>query len=102
MTPGRRAPASGRTTAAERLVTRFAPLAIGMAGEIDDTDAITYATGLYASIANGQSINSAHMAGKAAVELAGGEYELPVLVAASNVNPAAVKLVKPPGEDEAA
>jgi hypothetical protein len=88
--------------AAERLVARFAPLAIGMAGEIDDSDAITYATGLYASIANGQSINSAHMAGKAAVELAGGEYELPVLAAASDVNPAAVKLVKPQGEDEAA
>ncbi|WP_202867933.1 hypothetical protein [Kribbella pittospori] len=90
------------TTAAERLVARFAPLAIGMDGEIDDTDAITYATGLYASIANGHSVNSAHMAGKAAVELAGGEYELPSLVAAVDVNPTAVKLVKRPDEDEAA
>jgi hypothetical protein len=88
--------------AAERLVARFAPLAIGMAGAIDDTDAITYATSLYASIANGHSVNSAHMAGKAAVELAGGEYELPCLVAAAEVNPASVKLMKRPGEDEAA
>ncbi|MEU0094548.1 CHAT domain-containing protein [Kribbella sp. NPDC006257] len=89
-------------SAAERLVARFAPIAIGMTGAVDDIDAITYATSLYASIANGHSVSSAHMAGKAAVELAGGEYEMPCLVAADDVDPTGVKLVKHSDEEEAA
>jgi hypothetical protein len=45
---------------ADALAERFAPLAIGMLDEIDDDDAIHYATQLYAAIANGQSVNAAH------------------------------------------
>lgn len=79
---------------ADALVHRFAPLAIGMAGNIDDGDALNYATALYSSIANGQSVRSAHMAGKAAIELAGGDHDLPYLAASPGVDAGAVLLVK--------
>jgi hypothetical protein len=62
---------------ADAIVQRFAPLAIGMSGTIDDVDAITYATYLYAAIANGQSVNASHLQGKAAVQLAGGNTNCP-------------------------
>lgn len=83
---------------ADRLVQRFAPIAIGMHEDIDDGDALHYATALYSSIANGHSVGSAHLAGKAAVELAGGEHELPYLVAADGVDPSAVILVCGPDQ----
>jgi hypothetical protein len=53
------------------LVADVAPFAIGMADTIEDGDAINYAAQFYAAIANGQSINSAHLSGQAALELAG-------------------------------
>lgn len=72
------------------------PFAIGMAYEIDDGDAINYAARFYASVANGQSIQSAHEAGKAQLALAGlAGAELPTLVAADNVDPASTILVQP-------
>ncbi|WP_158894059.1 hypothetical protein [Amycolatopsis anabasis] len=83
---------------ADSLVERFAPLAIGMTDNIDDGDALSYAASLYSSIANGQSVGSAHMAGKAAIELAGGDYELPYLAAAPGIDATAVMLVKRPPE----
>lgn len=84
---------------AQAVVDRFAPLAIGMANSIDDGDALHYAAYLYSSVANGQSVNSAHMAGKAAIELAGGEHELPYLAAASWVDATAVILVREPSDE---
>ena len=81
---------------ADALVHRFAPLAIGMAGNIDDGDALSYATALYSSIANGHSVRSAHMAGKAAIELTGGDHDLPYLAASPGVDAGAVFLVKEP------
>lgn len=80
----------------DALVDSVAPFAIGMADSIEDADAITYAARFYASIANGQSIASAHAAGQAALDLAGlDSAELPTLAWASDVDPAATILVKP-------
>jgi hypothetical protein len=79
------------------LVESVAPFAIGMADEIADGDAITYAARFYAGIANGQSIHSAHLSGQAALELAGlSGAELPTLAYADEVDPTTAVLVKPP------
>jgi hypothetical protein len=57
------------------------PFAIGMADEIGDGDAITYAARFYAAVADGQSVRAAHNLGRAAVELAGlPDHELPTLL----------------------
>ncbi|MGV1005508.1 MAG: hypothetical protein ACOYEV_12255 [Candidatus Nanopelagicales bacterium] len=78
------------------LVARVVPFAIGMADEIDDSDAINYAAQFHASVANGQSINSAHLAGQAALQLAGLDgADLPTLAWAEDVNPTAAILVRP-------
>jgi hypothetical protein len=53
------------------LVAGMIPLATGMSDEIDDGDAINYAAQFYASVANGQSVMSAHLSGQAALQLAG-------------------------------
>ncbi|AVZ39272.1 MULTISPECIES: CHAT domain-containing protein [unclassified Dietzia] len=79
----------------EALVEQVVPFAIGMTDEIDDADAINYAAQFYASIANGQSINSAHLAGKARLQLDGLDgSELPTLAWALDVDPTATILVK--------
>ncbi|WP_114906674.1 CHAT domain-containing protein [Ornithinimicrobium murale] len=80
----------------DALVEQVVPFAIGMADEIDDGDAINYAAQFYASIANGQSINSAHLAGRVRLELDGLDgTDLPALAWAPDVDPAATILVKP-------
>ena len=77
------------------LVTQVVPFAIGMADSIGDGDAINYAARFYATIANGQSIKSSHLAGQAALELAGLDgAELPTLAWAQGVDPATTILVK--------
>jgi len=79
------------------LVDSVVPIAIGMADSIDDGDAINYAAQFYASVANGQSVRSAHMSGRVALELAGLEgADLPTLASAADVDPAQVVLVKVP------
>ncbi|BDT86442.1 hypothetical protein [Nocardia cyriacigeorgica] len=71
------------------------PFAIGMADEIDDGDAINYAAQFYASITDGQSINSAHLSGRSALELAGLRgADLPTLKWAPDVDPSVTILVK--------
>jgi len=80
----------------DALVDQVVPFAIGMADSIADGDAINYAAQFYAAIANGQSINSAHLAGKVRLELDGLEgSELPSLAWALDVDPATTVLVKP-------
>lgn len=80
----------------DALVEQVVPFAIGMAGEINDGDAINYAAKFYASIANGQSIHSAHLAGKAHLQLNGrAGAERPTLVWASDVDPVETILVEP-------
>lgn len=80
----------------EGLVEEVAPFAIGMADEINDGDAITYAAQFYAALANGQSIQSAHLSAQAALELGGLEdAELPTLAWATDVDPADTILVRP-------
>ncbi|MGW9717676.1 MULTISPECIES: CHAT domain-containing protein [Micrococcus] len=80
----------------DALVEQVVPFAIGMADEIGDADAINYAAQFYASVANGQSIQSAHLAGKVRLELDGLEGpELPTLAWADDVDPATTMLVKP-------
>ncbi|MBF6302309.1 hypothetical protein IU459_32920 [Nocardia amamiensis] len=82
----------------EDLVAEVAPFAIGMADEISDGDAINYAAQFYAAIANGQSINSAHLSGQAALELTGLEgADLPTLAWAEDVDPTTTLLVKAMG-----
>jgi hypothetical protein len=79
------------------LVDRVAPFAIGMADEIDDGDAINYAAQFYAAVANGQSILSAHLSGRAALELAGlSGADLPMLESRDDLDPGATILVQPP------
>lgn len=85
----------------DEVVVTVAPFAIGMAESIDDADAINYAAQFYAAVANGQSINSAHLSGQAALELAGVEgATLPTLACASDADPATTILVKPAKDDE--
>ncbi|MFJ3313715.1 CHAT domain-containing protein, partial [Micrococcus endophyticus] len=80
----------------DALVEQVVPFAIGMADEVGDADAINYAAQFYASVANGQSIQSAHLAGKVRLELDGLEgSELPTLAWADDVDPATTMLVKP-------
>jgi len=81
---------------ADHLVDAVVPFAIGMSDEIDDGDAITYAAQFYAAVANGQSIRSAHLSGRASLELAGlAGAELPTLAWAQDVDPATAVLVQP-------
>jgi hypothetical protein len=78
------------------LVEHVVPFAIGMADRIGDADAINYAAQFYAAIANGQSISSSHLAGKARLELDGlDSADLPTLVWAPDVDPTSVILVEP-------
>jgi hypothetical protein len=80
----------------DRLVTRVTPFAIGMSDDIEDGDAITYATQFYAAVANGQSIRSAHLSGQAALQLAGlPGQDLPLLAHADDVDPESTFLVTP-------
>lgn len=80
----------------DQLVNDVAPFAIGMADEINDGDAITYAAQFYAAVANGQSIQSSHFSAQAALELGGLEgAELPTLAWADDVDPSITVLVKP-------
>ncbi|MEU6844832.1 hypothetical protein ABZ930_23470 [Streptomyces sp. NPDC046716] len=73
------------------------PFAIGMATSIGDVDAITYAARFYAAIAEGQSVQGAHLLGQAAVEMNGlPDHEVPVLTCAPDVDPSATRLVTPP------
>lgn len=84
-------------TQAERLAGSVAPFAIGMAAEIADTDAITYAARFYAAITDGQSILAAHELARSELELAGlPAHELPTLAHADGVDPADGVLVLPP------
>lgn len=80
----------------DALVQDVVPFAIGMADEIDDGDAISYAAQFYAAVANGQSIHSAHLSGQAALQLAGLDgADLPTLAWSEGVDPAATLLVRP-------
>ena len=78
------------------LVDQVVPFAIGMADSIDDADAINYAAQFYAAIANGQSVNSAHLAGQVRLELDGlDSADLPTLAWAPDVDPTTAILVRP-------
>lgn len=82
----------------DQLVGDVVPFAIGMADSIVDGDAISYAAQFYASVANGQSVRSAHLSGQAALELAGlDSTELPTLASATDVDPGATVLVESVG-----
>ncbi|MFE7811211.1 hypothetical protein ACFU5P_04355 [Streptomyces sp. NPDC057433] len=73
------------------------PSAIGMADEVGDGGAITYAARFYAAVADGQSVRAAHDLGRAAVELAGlPDHELPTLECPPDVDPSTTFPVKPP------
>ncbi|MEU6825782.1 hypothetical protein ABZ921_34655 [Streptomyces atriruber] len=77
------------------------PFAIGMANSIGDVDAITYAARFYAAIAEGQSVQGAHLLGRAAVEMNGlPDHEVPTLTFAPDVDPSATRLVTPPPASE--
>jgi hypothetical protein len=85
----------------ERIAQTVTPFAIGMSAEIEDIDAITYAAQFYFAVANGQSVESAHLSGQAALKLAGLDgCELPILAWAIDVDPGSTILVA--GLDEIA
>lgn len=77
----------------DALIGGFVPFAVGMTDAIGDGDAIIYAARFYASIANGQSIASAHAAGLVALEFAGLSPSIAVLQADDGMDPAAAVLV---------
>lgn len=73
------------------------PIAIGMSESVGDADAITFATRFYRSIADGQSVESALATARVDMEMNGlPDYDLPTLITAPGVDPAAVRLVIPP------
>ncbi|MCC9738515.1 hypothetical protein [Streptomyces sp. MNU89] len=75
------------------------PFAIGMSDTIGDTDAITYAARFYAAVADGQSVQAAHLLSLSAIELNGLlDHDLPTLASAADVDPSTTKLVTPPPE----
>ncbi|APT87903.1 hypothetical protein [Corynebacterium flavescens] len=78
----------------DALVEQVVPFAIGMSDTILDGDAINYAARFYANIANGQSLTSAHQAGKARLEMDGAEgCDLPTLASAEQADPVTTILV---------
>lgn len=87
---------------AQKLVD-IVPFAIGMSDTIGDVDAITYAARFYAAVADGQSVQGAHLLSKAAIALNGlRDHELPTLACAAGVDPGTAKLVIPPPVGRAA
>lgn len=80
----------------DALVEQVVPFAIGMSDSVMDGDAITYAARFYANIANGQSLASAHLAGKARLEIDGaGGHDLPTLASAGEADPSVMVFVHP-------
>ncbi|MBY6537652.1 CHAT domain-containing protein [Rhodococcus sp. BP-349] len=77
----------------DALIGGLVPFAVGMTDEIGDSDAIIYAARFYASIANGQSIASAHAAGLVQLEMAGLDPDIVVLRAADDLDAADAFLV---------
>jgi len=78
------------------LVDETIPFAIGMSESIEDLDAINYAAQFYSAIANGQSIQSAHLSGQVALELAGlNGADLPTLASGDGMDASQAILVTP-------
>jgi hypothetical protein len=70
------------------------PVAIGMAAEVGDADAIVFATRFYRAVADGQSIEGALAIARADLELnALEDQDLPTLICADGVDAAEVRLV---------
>lgn len=68
-------------------------LAVGMKDKVGDPDALTFATRLYRTLAEGQSVQAALDTARADMELNGlPDHDLPVLAAADGVDPALVRL----------
>ncbi|GGJ56422.1 hypothetical protein [Streptomyces brasiliensis] len=68
-----------------------------MSDSIGDDDAITYAARFYAAIADGQSVQSAHLLSRVNIEMNGlPHHELPTLTCAPDVDPTATRLVTSP------
>lgn len=76
---------------------KVVPLAIGMTDSIGDVDAITFATRFYASIAEGQSVESSCKLAKTQMRFNGlPDADLPRLSWASDVDPSTTPLIIPP------
>lgn len=73
------------------------PVGIGMSDSIGDADGMAFAARFYATIADGQSVESAYRVAKSQMELSGlADHDLPVLASADGVDPALMVLVMPP------
>lgn len=60
-----------------------------------DSEAIAYAARFYASLANGLSVQEAHLLGRSALKLAGLDgAQLPTLASAPDADAATVRLVE--------
>lgn len=87
---------------AEQLVEGFVPFAVGMTESVEDASAISYAVRFYTSIADGTSLETAHMLGRAKLEMDGlVGPEVPQLFHAADADPRSLTLVVPPEELEA-
>lgn len=85
----------------EELVASTIPLAIGMRDSITDGDAIRYAARLYAAVADGQSVLSAHRLAQADLQLGGSpDAHLPQLAHADDVDPLEAVLVRSPSGEQ--
>jgi hypothetical protein len=80
------------------------PVIIAMASSVLDTTAATFAARFYAAVASGLSIKKAFDQGVLAVEFVGLDNEswMITLLHREDVDPEAVVLVRPPGDDSAA
>ena len=68
---------------------------------VGDIDAITYAARFYAAIAEGQSVQGAHLLGRVSVEMNGlPDHKVPTLTYAPDVDPSTTRLVTPPPASE--
>lgn len=73
------------------------PVAIGMSDSIGDADGMAFAARFYATIADGQSVESAYRVARSQMELIGlADHDLPVLASADGIDPALLVLVVPP------
>ncbi|WFR67665.1 CHAT domain-containing protein [Curtobacterium flaccumfaciens] len=70
------------------------PIAIGMKAAVGDADAITFATRFYRAVADGQSVQGALALASADMKMNGlDDFDLPIIVAADDIDPASLRLV---------
>lgn len=84
---------SCNSSSAEKVLVPLAKIVIAMQASVTDVAATAFAQRFYAAIASGQSVDAAFKQGQIAVEAVSiGEADTPVLLTASETNPAKIIL----------